>query len=163
MATLSSSYDGITLFTSPSLKYEDRVDVAVVGDGNAYQFAKPVKASDLHLIAQSLGFHKYQIVETLARRPASAETPKLAMFVYFIQPVDGGLIKIGKSYDPKRRLSDIQLYSPVKLQILAATSHLEEQAMHKMFAAERVHGEWFQPSDRLLALISEVAEQGEDY
>ncbi len=156
MGTLKPSYDGVILFTLPVREDKDFVYVTVLGDGDPFQFSRPVKLEFLDSLAKSQGYKDYE-VKSLFQQSQTKSAVKSLTYVYFIQAVDGGLIKIGKSEDPINRLATIQMYSPVKLQILAATPHLKEKAMHKAFADERVHGEWFKPSDRLLALISEVA------
>lgn len=66
-------------------------------------------------------------------------------FVYFIQPVDGGLIKIGWALDPDLRLTQLQCGSPLKLRICRTHpgTRLDEMALHRVFAELREHGEWF--------------------
>lgn len=76
--------------------------------------------------------------------------------IYFIQPVDGGLIKIGKADDPVKRLRDLQIGCPVRLRLC---KHYEAEAfmerrLHLMFAAWREHGEWFRPHPALAALAA---------
>jgi hypothetical protein len=82
-------------------------------------------------------------------------------YVYFIQGVDGGPIKIG--YTAKRdepipawnRRAQLQYSSPVELTILntwPASTELERH-FHKVFKADRLYGEWFAPSDDLHEVI----------
>lgn len=69
--------------------------------------------------------------------------------VYFIQPVGGGLVKIGVSYSPHARLSALQIGCPVELQIIKtipAVRNKTERDVHRAFAAHRVRGEWFSPA-----------------
>jgi len=77
--------------------------------------------------------------------------------LYFIG-ADVGPIKIGCSHNPKARLKELQTASPYKLRILAILEDggHEEAAYHKWFAAHRLHGEWFEPSEKLLAEISDI-------
>lgn len=80
-------------------------------------------------------------------------------FVYFVQPVGGGPVKIGRTAVPSSRLARIQVGHPEKLQILCALpggAHMEK-IIHGAFAKCRMQGEWFAPSDRLLKLISELS------
>ena len=56
------------------------------------------------------------------------------------------------------RMRTIQRGSPVPLQLLGVLSdgsYQNEQAVHQQFAQDRLHGEWFSPSKRLLTYISE--------
>ncbi len=68
-------------------------------------------------------------------------------FVYFIGRADGeGLVKIGYSADPQRRLGDLQTGSPVELAIIDTVPGSEdfEQELHARLSANRRHGEWFE-------------------
>jgi hypothetical protein len=81
--------------------------------------------------------------------------------VYFIQPVGGGLIKIGIASNVASRLSGLQTGSPVELHVIAVIRGVEqstEAELHLRFAAARRHGEWFEPTPELLAYIAEHAE-----
>ncbi len=77
--------------------------------------------------------------------------------VYFVQAVGvgGGLIKIGKTDNLARRFETLQSHSPIKLQILTTTGGgmRREYELHEQFKASRSHGEWFEPTHELLALI----------
>ena len=81
------------------------------------------------------------------------------LFIYFIQGEKTHLIKIGQTRnDPYKRLDALQSYSPDKLRLLKviyAEADYEHQ-LHKRFASNRVHGEWFYPSQRLLKLIENL-------
>ncbi len=76
--------------------------------------------------------------------------------VYLIQPVDGGLAKIGVADNPQERLHTIQLMCPVQLQlidVIRGGGHMLEHGLHTRFAEDRSHGEWFRPSDELFGLF----------
>jgi hypothetical protein len=78
--------------------------------------------------------------------------------VYFIQGYDGGPIKIGRARDPRQRVRDLQIGSPVPLDLVCTIEGDErlESAFHKVFADDRLHGEWFAPSVGLEALIENL-------
>ena len=78
-------------------------------------------------------------------------------FVYFIQSFGQGLIKIGSSDDPRNRLSVLQCGSPVALHLVGVIDGGEarERELHRRFAEERRHGEWFEASKRLVEFIRE--------
>jgi hypothetical protein len=81
---------------------------------------------------------------------------RAASFVYFIGPTHGkGPVKIGYAKHPARRLKDLQVGSPVPLCIyaLAEGGNQAEQSFHKIYASERLHGEWFRCTPRLLERI----------
>jgi len=68
--------------------------------------------------------------------------------VYFAQGVDGGLVKIGFARCVNSRLKDLQIGSPVILQIVKIINHCDmevERYLHKRFDQFRRHGEWFDP------------------
>lgn len=85
-------------------------------------------------------------------------------WVYFVQGVDGGRIKIGVAAHPRDRLAQLQSMSPVDLRILAIThgGYAREAELHKRFAESRAHGEWFEPTSDLLELIEEVGPPDEE-
>jgi len=76
--------------------------------------------------------------------PASATLDSQG-FVYLIQSVVGGPIKIGKADDPSVRLAEIQFWSPFELRVIAKApgGYLLERELHHRFRPYRLHGEWF--------------------
>jgi len=77
-------------------------------------------------------------------------------FVYFIQARSARLIKIGRSQDPYRRLAQLQLLSPVPLEVMATLpggAELE-RSLHGQFEFLRSHGEWFFAATHLVDFIS---------
>lgn len=81
--------------------------------------------------------------------------------VYFIQHAPGGLVKIGVTGGAAgARLWQIQCMSPVPLQLIG---HIEcergqrelERWIHDRWAHLRVYGEWFTPTDELLAFVAQ--------
>lgn len=85
------------------------------------------------------------------------------MLVYFVRPIGRrGPIKIGCTAQTRIRLAALMRWSPIPLEIVATAegSYADEQRIHKTFAAQRSHLEWFHPSPELETLIDRVA-QGE--
>lgn len=79
--------------------------------------------------------------------------------IYFIQPLDGGPIKIGSAVDVQARFLDIQSCSPSILKVCAVICDKDlrfERELHKRFAHCRLHGEWFSPVSELLELIDDL-------
>jgi len=72
-----------------------------------------------------------------------------AGWVYAIRSRDTGLIKLGMSRDPKRRLRDLSTASSSELELL--WSHggglSLEAFLHRYFTARHVRGEWFDFTD----------------
>lgn len=80
-------------------------------------------------------------------------------FVYFIQAVQLGLVKIGFSSNVPKRLLSLKTGCPddlVILKIIPGGQEIE-RVLHKKFADIRVKGEWFSPSDELMSFIAGVA------
>jgi hypothetical protein len=79
--------------------------------------------------------------------------------IYYILSGETGRIKIGFTKgDPGKRLRALQTGSPTQIGIIAVhpgTPELEKR-LHRQFAADRVHGEWFDFSDELLAHVAET-------
>src|SRR6267143_784005 len=80
--------------------------------------------------------------------------------LYFIQGQQTKLIKIGVSKDPMKRLEDHQTSSPDRLTLLGAVHTYSEKYIHRRFERDRVHGEWFRPSEELLAFIKSLRLRG---
>ncbi len=82
-----------------------------------------------------------------------------AAFVYFIQSVEGGPIKIGQAANPADRLKNLQLGCPVQLRILGIVEGglMMEKSLHRQFAQYRMHGEWFDAHPKLLQWIEKTA------
>lgn len=96
-----------------------------------------------------------QPAEAHARRPQSEPAPPrdLRGWVYFVAPVNGGPIKIGWSAtDPSERIKELQVGSPVELELIGCRVGCpeDERGLHRRFRHDRLHGEWFRPSARLL-------------
>jgi hypothetical protein len=72
---------------------------------------------------------------------------------YFVQGQLTGLIKIGRSIDPCKRLKDLQVGSPDRLTLLGTYNADIEQKTQKQFKNAREHGEWFKATPELLAFI----------
>lgn len=77
--------------------------------------------------------------------------------VYFIQRADG-LVKIGFSYCPKLRLSQLKTQHQCDMALLATTrgARAKEKELHTAFAEDRVAREWFNPSIRLMQYIKSL-------
>lgn len=84
-------------------------------------------------------------------------------FIYFLRPIgEQGPIKIGCSIDPKHRLGGVEIWSPVRLELIcyAPGSHFHENWLHTSFVDDRLHGEWFSWSPALQNIIDRVLECG---
>jgi hypothetical protein len=85
--------------------------------------------------------------------------------IYFIQVDEAGPIKIGYTTDLEERMACLQKQHPTPLRLLASVqgSRREERQVLLTFAADRLRGEWFRPTERLLSLIAHVVETGSLY
>lgn len=75
--------------------------------------------------------------------------------VYFVE--GAGLIKIGTSSHIPSRLRDLRASSPVPLTLMATipfAGKYVEAYIHQLHYEDRHHGEWFNPSRELAALIA---------
>lgn len=75
--------------------------------------------------------------------------------IYFIQSGGpNGPVKIGYSNNVPKRLENLQQGNPYELKVIGVRYNAtrgEERSYHKMFAADRMHGEWFKCSPALMA------------
>lgn len=78
-----------------------------------------------------------------------------AYFTYFIREPLAGAIKIGIAYDVLVRMTTLQAAHPYELKLIGrcAGGVTLERALHAEFAADRLLGEWFLPSEPLLERI----------
>ena len=76
--------------------------------------------------------------------------------VYFIQAGENGPIKIGIAKHPGRRLIALQSARNESLRLLAHMpgDMATEWSLHMKFAAHRIKGEWFAPSDEIMAEVA---------
>lgn len=86
-----------------------------------------------------------------ARRSIATASKNCTVKTYFIKDPSTGLIKIGRSMNPRGRLSSIQCGSGVKLELIAIIDRDVERKLHKRFAEYRQVGEWFEDRDGLIA------------
>ena len=82
-------------------------------------------------------------------------------WLYFIQGIQTGLIKIGKTGGVvSTRQFYLQVGSAEQLVLLKAVQYPDEvdweALVHEEFDEYRVRGEWFQPSDSLMDFIDNV-------
>jgi hypothetical protein len=77
--------------------------------------------------------------------------------IYFIQGHVTGLIKIGYASNIESRLSMLQCGSPDVLLLIGCerAPRSREWELHQLFAYARAHGEWFKPTNGLLAYIND--------
>jgi hypothetical protein len=68
-------------------------------------------------------------------------------YVYLIGTNVFWWYKIGKSVSPEVRVRDIGILLPFKIEVMAiwkaSDHHAMEKALHEMYAANRINGEWF--------------------
>jgi hypothetical protein len=86
-------------------------------------------------------------------------------FVYFVEAMHSGRIKIGVALDPIGRFKDLNRgQSPEPLRFLGCISggYSLEAAIHRRFADSRVHGEWFLPTEPLQAYVRVALEEVEE-
>ena|ERR1700731_1472502 len=76
-------------------------------------------------------------------------------FVYLLQAEGTDIYKIGKTKNLSQRLRDIGFISPLPVKLLGfrfcPTPHKKEESLHRHFAKQRLHGEWFRFTETDLA------------
>lgn len=79
--------------------------------------------------------------------------------IYFIQHTEDNYIKIGVSGDTHQRVPQLRREYGRSLKVLGVMdgNRQIEQELHRRFKADRRFGEWFKPSEELLAFIAENA------
>lgn len=79
--------------------------------------------------------------------------------LYVVSADQVGVVKIGRSNDCAARLRDLQTGSPVPLVLARAFGGCgeSESLVHRLFSAQRSHGEWFRATGPLQRFIDESA------
>lgn len=83
-----------------------------------------------------------QAAEWMATR-VPTDLPDGAAYVYLVEAA--GRYKIGSAVDVAKRVASIQAMCPVPVTVVAAAARdrTYERTLHREFAAQRLHGEWF--------------------
>lgn len=82
--------------------------------------------------------------------------------VYFAKRSDG-LIKIGSSKNPMKRLRDNRAWCPdARLFLQVSGERSREAELHSRVKASRMAGEWFYPTIEVLGLAAELVDRDGD-
>ena len=80
--------------------------------------------------------------------------------IYAIRCGENGPIKFGYAKDPRKRLLQLQTSHHEILQLLACEQSMDdeaaEQIVHAKCAPYRIRGEWFRPSERVMAVVESM-------
>lgn len=98
--------------------------------------------SDLHAAITRAGYR----ADSKQSRAQSTKT-------YFLKNKDTGLLKIGRSYNPKARAKALQCGAGVELDILLVIDEDIERELHLRFSDDRAFNEWFYHSDAIDSYI----------
>jgi hypothetical protein len=85
------------------------------------------------------------------RRWAAEKYPN--SFLYMIQS-EAGPVKIGVAEDIDRRMNQIKTSSPVGFRVMVVLDdgYRLEAELHERFKKDKLHGEWFAPTDEILSI-----------
>jgi hypothetical protein len=100
------------------------------------------------------GFHKGSTNAFVRIRKSCTEKS----YLYFIEAINTGYIKIGRSANPDRRLAQLTTGSPNQLVLLGKISggSALEAELHRRFEGHREKGEWFKASSELKEFIKQA-------
>ena len=97
-----------------------------------------------------------QAIAHLERMQRRGKPKARQVMAYFIG-AETGPVKIGQTTDIRRRLSALQVASPVRLTLLAVCrGGCQERMYHSQFAHSRLHGEWFERTPEIEAEIARL-------
>ena len=77
---------------------------------------------------------------------------KATQKTYFLLCPSEGLVKIGQSISPMRRLTQLRLMNAAPVEALTITL-TPEQELHSRFAHLRHHGEWFSIAEEMVTYL----------
>jgi Meiotically Up-regulated Gene 113 (MUG113) protein len=75
---------------------------------------------------------------------------------YFLLNPETRRLKIGRTQDIKARVSALETAGGTRLKLIGVIEGDHEQAWHHRFSADRMFGEWFNVSGRVLVAINEA-------
>ena len=84
--------------------------------------------------------------EPVEAQPIAEEVPQAPLRLYAIRSTGSGQFKIGIPKHPESRLQELQVGSPIRLEIVSLTdieSPGAEREAHRALASYRLRGEWF--------------------
>ena len=86
-------------------------------------------------------------------------TDSIPSVVYIVRGTDPTRVKIGKSRDLRKRLADLDASNSHPLTVLAVIFGYTnvEKRLHRVFAKQRLHNEWFAVSSELAQFIFDAA------
>lgn len=95
-------------------------------------------------------------LDEIANKPHNRPKPK--GYVYFIQGLCGGAIKIGYSISPEKRLKALQTgyHDTLTILLMIPGSESTETTIHRQFEASKLKGEWFRPDAHVINGIKEL-------
>lgn len=78
-------------------------------------------------------------------------------FIYFIQ-AKSGPIKIGYTKNPKTRFDQLVVghYEDLILRGVLPGTLADEKNLHKSIARSKIRGEWFHPTEEVLAIVAQA-------
>jgi hypothetical protein len=78
--------------------------------------------------------------------------------LYVVRDKESGAVKIGVSQNARKRASELQVASPRPLALVVDVPAPKgfEKFLHALLAADRLKGEWFNPSPRVLEAVAEL-------
>ena len=90
---------------------------------------------------------------------ADAHERSFMQYVYVVEAVGTGLVKIGVSDNPEKRLHSLQTSNPTDLRLLGYCmgSYAIEQALHLVLDEYRVRGEWFRNEGKCAQAVKAVS------
>lgn len=87
----------------------------------------------------------------------------MTSYIYFIQAQGNGPIKIGSTGDnPRKRMVKIQSDCPWPVRLLGAIEGTvsQEKQIHLVLSRYRTQGEWFEPSEIVMAAVETALQHG---
>lgn len=134
----------VKIFIAGPKKFSDLWFIYQMADRSVFnKQLTPATALDALLMKQTMAHTNTAYTETLG-------------IVYVIQ--SNGYIKIGHTQNLSRRISQLQSASATKIEIKSVIKggRKLEQELHTRYKQYTVHGEWFQPNDKMMGFLRAI-------
>ncbi len=111
------------------------------------------------LYAHVCGWNKHQRVDKPGKPRVPAENepearPAKPWVTYIVRLGDSGPVKIGKTTNVTARIAKLQTGCPEKLHVLRVVGKNIETELHRRYAEQRRHGEWFELAPELVETLT---------
>lgn len=102
------------------------------------------------------------VAKRLESRADAPKDPSTQGHVYFAWQAAAGMVKIGYSKNPDKRVKALQTGSPESVEIVFSIpgTMAQEKRLHRLLGSDRHRNEWFKPTEKMSEIANDVQQIG---